>query len=146
MRGWRESLAVYRDRRMLVILGLGFSSGLPLYLVFSTLSLWLKDAGLSVQAIGLFAATRIPYSFKFLWAPVLDRVSIPGLTSALGRRRSWLLVTQLGLAAAIVQLARSDPASTPELTRWLAVAVAALAASQDIVVDAYRIDRLPAEQ
>jgi PAT family beta-lactamase induction signal transducer AmpG len=146
MRRWLESLAVYRDRRMLVLLGLGFSSGLPLYLVFSTLSLWLKDAGLSVQVIGMFAVTRIPYSFKFLWSPLMDRLPIPGLTSALGRRRSWLLVTQLGLAAAIVQLALSDPASTPELTRWLAVAVAALAASQDIVVDAYRIDRLPVEK
>ena len=146
MRRWLESLAVYRDRRMLVILGLGFSSGLPLYLVFSTLSLWLKDAGLSVQVIGMFAVTRIPYSFKFLWSPLMDRVPIPGLTSALGRRRSWLLVTQLGLAAAIVQLALSDPASAPDLTLWLAVAVAALAASQDIVVDAYRIDRLPAEK
>lgn len=145
MRGWLQSLAVYRDRRMLAILGLGFSSGLPLYLVFSTLSLWLKDAGLSVQAIGLFAATRIPYSFKFLWSPLMDRVPIPLLTAALGRRRSWLLVTQLGLAAAVVQLALSDPASTPELTLWLAVAVAALSASQDIVIDAYRIDRLPAE-
>jgi PAT family beta-lactamase induction signal transducer AmpG len=146
MRGWLKSLAVYGDRRMLVLLGLGFSSGLPFYLVFSTLSLWLKDAGLGVQAIGMFAAVRIPYSFKFLWAPLMDRLAIPGLTSRLGRRRSWLLVTQLGLAAAIAQLALSDPASTPELTRWLAVAVAALAASQDIVVDAYRIDRLPAEQ
>jgi MFS transporter, PAT family, beta-lactamase induction signal transducer AmpG len=146
MRRWLESLAVYRDRRMLVILGLGFSSGLPLYLVFSTLSLWLKDAGLGVQVIGLFAVTRIPYSFKFLWSPLMDRLPIPGLTSALGRRRSWLLVTQLGLAAAIVQLALSDPASTPELTRWLAIVVAVMAASQDIVVDAYRIDRLPAEK
>ena len=146
MRRRLASLEVYADRRMLVLLGLGFSSGLPLYLVFSTLSLWLKDAGLGVQAIGLFAAARIPYSFKFLWAPLMDRLSIPGLSSALGRRRSWLLVTQLGLAAAIVQLALSDPASTPQLTLWLAVAVAALAASQDIVVDAYRIDRLPVEK
>jgi PAT family beta-lactamase induction signal transducer AmpG len=145
MRRWLASLAVYRDRRMLVILGLGFSSGLPLLLVFSTLSFWLKDAGLSVQAIGLFAAARIPYSLKFLWSPLMDRLPIPGLTSALGRRRSWMLVTQLGLAAAIVQLALSDPASTPELTRWLAIAVATLAASQDIVIDAYRIDRLPAK-
>jgi PAT family beta-lactamase induction signal transducer AmpG len=146
MRRRLAALEVYADRRMLVLLGLGFSSGLPLYLVFSTLSLWLKDAGLGVQAIGLFAAARIPYSFKFLWAPLMDRLSIPGLSSALGRRRSWLLVTQLGLAAAIVQLALSDPASTPQLTLWLAVAVAALAASQDIVVDAYRIDRLPVEK
>jgi PAT family beta-lactamase induction signal transducer AmpG len=146
MRRWLASLAVYKDRRMLALLGLGFSSGLPFLLVFGTLSLWLKDAGLSVQLIGMFAATRIPYSLKFLWAPVFDRVSIPWLTAALGRRRSWLLVTQLGLAAAIARLGLSDPASTPELTRWLAVLVAVLSASQDIVVDAYRIDRLPVAQ
>lgn len=145
MSRWLRSLAVYRDRRMLVILGLGFSSGLPLLLVYGTLKLWLKDAGLSVEAIALFAAGRIPYSLKFLWSPLMDRVPLPVLTSWLGRRRSWLLVTQLGVAAAIARLALSDPASTPELTRWLALALGVLSASQDIVIDAYRIDRLPVE-
>lgn len=146
MRGLPSLGAVYGDRRLLVILCLGFSSGLPLPLVFSTLTLWLQDAGLSLAAIGLFAVARIPYSFKFLWAPLVDRLPIPGLTRALGRRRSWLLVTQLGLIAAIVQLGFQDPASAPVLTRWLAVLLAVMAASQDIVIDAYRIDRLPVEK
>jgi PAT family beta-lactamase induction signal transducer AmpG len=142
MRRWLESLAVYRDRRMLAILGLGFSSGLPYLLVFRTLSVWLEHAGLSIQAIGLFAAVHLPYSFKFLWAPFVDRLPIPVLTAALGRRRSWLLVTQLGLAAAIVTLGYSDPAATPLHTAVLALVVAAFSSSQDIVIDAYRIDRL----
>lgn len=146
MRRWLSSLAVYADRRMLVLLALGFSSGLPLLLVFSTLTLWLKDAGLAVGTIGLFAATRTPYSIKFLWAPLLDRLPIPGLTRLLGRRRSWMLVTQAGLLVAIVALALSDPATAPLGTAVLAVAVAALSASQDIVIDAYRIDRLSVEE
>jgi PAT family beta-lactamase induction signal transducer AmpG len=146
MRGLASLRAAYGDRRMLVLLGLGFSSGLPLLLVFSTLTMWLKDVGLSLAAIGLFSATRIPYSFKFLWAPLVDRLPIPGLARALGRRRSWLLVTQIGLAVAIVRLGLSDPASAPEVTRWLAVLLAVVSASQDIVIDAYRIDSLPVEK
>lgn len=141
MRGL-SSLAVYADRRMLVLLALGFSSGLPLLLVFSTLTLWLKDAGLAVGTIGLFAATRTPYSIKFLWAPLLDRLPIPGLTRLLGRRRSWMLVTQLGLLVTIAALGLSDPAGAPLVTAGVAVACAALSASQDVVIDAYRIDRL----
>src|SRR5690606_17006238 len=143
---WLSSLRIYTDRRMLVLLALGFSSGLPFLLVFSTLSVWLKDAGLAIQAIGLFSVTRTPYSIKFLWAPLVDRLPIPGLTRALGRRRSWMLVSQLGLAGAIAALGLSDPASAPLRTAVLALAVAVLSASQDIVIDAYRIDRLAVEE
>lgn len=143
---WLSSLRIYTDRRMLVLLALGFSSGLPFLLVFSTLSVWLVDVDLSIQAIGLFSVTRTPYALKFLWAPLVDRLPIPGLTRALGRRRSWMLVTQLGLAGAIAALGLSDPASAPLRTAVLALVVAVLSASQDIVIDAYRIDRLAVDE
>lgn len=146
LRRWRSSLAVYRDRRMLVLLLLGFSSGLPLLLVFGTLSVWLKDIGLSVGAIGLFAAARTPYSVKFLWAPLIDSLPLPVLTRWLGRRRAWMLATQLGLAAALAALALSQPDQEPLLAAILAVLVAVLSASQDIVIDAYRIDRLAVDE
>ena len=89
MKTWLDSAKVYGDRRILVILFLGFSSGLPLLLVFSTLSIWLKVEGVSLTAIGLFSLVRTPYTFKFLWAPVIDRVALPVITQWLGRRRSW---------------------------------------------------------
>ena len=89
MKSWRAALGIYRDRRMLAILCMGFSSGLPLLLVFGTLSYWLREAGVSRTAIGLFVLVGLSYSFKFLWSPVIDRVSIPYLTPRFGRRRSW---------------------------------------------------------
>ncbi len=99
MKGWLESASIYRDRRVLIILFLGFSSGLPLLLVFSTLSVWLKMEGVSLTAIGLFSLVRTPYTFKFLWAPVIDRLSLPVLTGLFGRRRGWALLTQAALMA-----------------------------------------------
>ncbi|MEE8352334.1 MAG: MFS transporter, partial [Rhodospirillales bacterium] len=86
MKSWLQAASVYGDRRIMVILLLGFSSGLPLLLVFSTLSVWLKIEGVSLTAIGLFSLVRTPYTFKFLWAPVIDRISLPWLTEKLGRR------------------------------------------------------------
>src|SRR5581483_171364 len=129
--------------RLLVVLFQGFASGLPLLLTLSTLSIWLTEQGVSLTAIGLFAMVGTPYTLKFLWAPLIDRLAIPGLTSRLGRRRSWLLAIQAGLAAAIAALGASRPAQAPMWTAACALAVAFLSASQDIVVDAYRIELVP---
>ncbi|HEX2485369.1 MAG TPA: MFS transporter [Myxococcota bacterium] len=145
-RGWREAAAVYADRRMLVILAMGFSSGLPLLLTLGTLDYWMREVGVDLQTIGLFALVGLPYSFKFLWAPVLDHAPLPPLTRLLGRRRGWALATQLGLAAAIVALGASDPAHAPLATAAAALAVAFFSASQDVVVDAYRIEILGADE
>ncbi|MEX2009087.1 MAG: MFS transporter, partial [Dongiaceae bacterium] len=112
-RGWRGALRVYRDRRIFVIFLMGFSSGLPLLLTLSTLSYWLAKVGVDKTAIGLFALVGVPYSLKFLWAPVIDQVSLPGLTRLFGRRRGWALATQAGLIVAILAMGTSDPAAAP---------------------------------
>jgi PAT family beta-lactamase induction signal transducer AmpG len=146
-RSWRGAAAVYADRRMLVILAMGFSSGLPLLLTLGTLDYWMREVGVDLKTIGLFALAGLPYSFKFLWAPVMDHAPLPPFTRLLGRRRGWTLATQLGLAAAIVALGASDPAGAPLATAAAAVAVAFFSASQDVVIDAYRIEILgPDEQ
>ena len=126
---------------------MGFSSGLPLALTFGTLSYWLAELGVSLTAIGLFGLVRASYSLKFLWSPLIDRLPIPLLTRRLGRRRSWALTIQFLLGLAILALGMTDPRSDPALTALAAVVVAFLSASQDIVIDAYRIDLLlPEEQ
>ena len=142
MKTWLSSAKIYTDRRILVILFLGFSSGLPLLLVFSTLSIWLKIEGVSLTAIGLFSLVRTPYTLKFLWAPVIDRVSLPVITKWLGRRRGWAIVTQALLMASIFGLASTNPAENPWLTALFALCVAFSSASQDIVIDAYRVEVL----
>lgn len=146
MNSWLRSLRVYRDPRILAIFFMGFSSGLPLLLVFGTLSFWLREAGVSRTDIGLFVLVGISYSFKFIWSPVIDRVPIPLLTPRLGRRRSWALTIQLPLLAAIFALGNTDPATELGRTAALAVIVAFLSASQDIVIDAYRIELLAPEE
>lgn len=138
---WFEAAAVYRDRRMLAILLLGFSSGLPLALSFQTLSVWLTESGVDKTAIGLFALVGLPYTLKFLWAPLMDRLPLP-LFGRLGRRRGWGIATQLALMGAVLGLGATDPAANPWLTAALAMGVAFCSASQDIVVDAYRVDIL----
>ena len=145
--GWFASLAVYREPRLLAVLLMGFSSGLPLALTGATLSLRLADVGVSLTAIGLFTLVRFSYSFKFLWAPLIDRLPLPGITTRLGRRRGWALVIQLALALAILGLGFTDPGVSPWTAAFVAVIVAFLSASQDIVIDAYRIELLlPEEQ
>ena len=144
--GWTDGLAVYLDRRILAILVLGFSSGLPLLLTFSTLSVWLAEQGVSKTEIGLFALVGLPYSYKFLWAPVVDRLPLPWLTRALGRRRGWALATQIALVAAILAKGQGDPGADPWTVALLAVLVAFASASQDIVIDAYRVEILDEEQ
>jgi PAT family beta-lactamase induction signal transducer AmpG len=125
---------------------MGFSSGLPLALTFATLSFRLAEIGVSRTAIGLFALVGVPYSVKFLWSPLIDRLSIPMLTPRLGRRRGWALAIQPPLALAILALGLVDPRSAPGLTALFALAVAFLSASQDIVIDAYRIELLRPEE
>jgi len=141
-----EALRVYRNPRMLAILAMGFASGLPLALTGGTLLLWLTDAHVSLTDVGLFALVGIFYTVKFLWSPVLDRVSIPWLSARLGQRRAWLIAISACLAAAVVALGSTDPAVDPLRTALLAVLVAFLSASLDIVIDAYRIELLRGEE
>lgn len=138
----RSALALYGDRRMLAIFAMGFASGLPLLLTTSTLSYWLSTRGVDKTAIGLFALVGLPYALKFLWAPALDLVPVPWLGARLGRRRAWTLVSQAALVVAILALGGTDPAAAPFLTASLALVVAFCSATQDIAVDAYRIEVL----
>ena len=145
-RRWLESCAVYADRRVLAILFLGFSSGLPLALTFGTLSIWLAEVGVTKTTIGLFALMGTPYTFKFLWAPLVDRMPLPYFTRRLGRRRGWAILTQLALMATIAGLGATNPGTHPGLTAVFAFMVAFCSASQDIVVDAYRVEILEERQ
>lgn len=146
MKSWQEAARVYFDRRIVIIFFLGFSSGLPLLLVFSTMSVWLKVEGVSLTAIGLFSLVRTPYTFKFLWAPLIDRAPLPVLGRVLGRRRGWALVTQAALMAAIFAMSGASPGVNPTATALFALLVAFCSASQDIVIDAYRVESLDADQ
>lgn len=128
--------------KALVVLLLGFSSGLPLALTGSTLSLWMADRGVDLATIGLFSLVGLPYVLKFAWAPLVDAVRIPGLTKWLGRRRAWLLATQLVLIVAILALGSVDPTKTPYLLALAALCVAIVSATQDIAIDAFRVESL----
>src|SRR6185503_3719274 len=147
--GWGERLArafaVFLDPRVLIILLLGFSSGLPLALSASTLLLWMKDVGVDLGTIGLFALVGVPYTIKFLWAPIVDAFQVPVLSRLLGHRRGWLLFSQVLLIAAILLLAVQDPVKAPWMVALAAVIVATASATQDIVIDAFRVEYLPVE-
>jgi PAT family beta-lactamase induction signal transducer AmpG len=136
---WRSILA---SRRMAVTAALGFASGLPLMLTGQVLTLWLVDSKIDIKTVALFASVGLPYTFKFAWAPLLDRYAPPFL----GRRRGWMLITQIGLALAVAAMAIADPAADTVLVAQLAVAVAALSATQDVAIDAWRADLLTAEE
>lgn len=125
-------------KRIGIQLPLGFSSGLPLWLTGATLTAWLQDAKVDMVAIGAFSLVALPYNFKFLWAPILDRFPIP----LLGRRRGWILLMQVALACALFAMGMIDAGAQPGAIAIIAVAVACLSASQDIVIDAYRTDLL----
>jgi PAT family beta-lactamase induction signal transducer AmpG len=140
---WRDSLAVYLQPRVLIVMLLGFSSGLPLALSGSTLQVWMKEAGVDLGTIGLLALVGTPYTLKFLWAPLVDAIHVPLFTRWLGRRRGWLVFAQLLLIATILLLAVSDPARTPAYAAFAALLVAAASSTQDIVVDAFRVESLP---
>src|SRR5690606_35746346 len=141
-REWLRAVGVYARPRVIAIGFLGFASGLPLLLTLSTLSIWLAEEGVTKTAIGLFALVGIPYSLKFLWAPLIDRLPVPLLTRALGRRRGWMILTQVLLMAALLGLGATSPAEMPEVTAICALAVAFCSASQDIVIDAHRVEIL----
>src|SRR5262245_37434701 len=138
-----DALAVYLKPRVLIVLFLGFSAGLPLALSGSTLAAWMREAGVDLGTIGLFALVGTPYTIKFAWAPIVDALDVPVLSTLLGRRRGWLVLSQLLLIAAIVLLAVSDHALSPWLVALAALLVAAASATQDIVIDAFRIESLP---
>jgi PAT family beta-lactamase induction signal transducer AmpG len=142
-----DALTVYLRPRVLIVTLLGFSSGLPLALSGSTLLVWMREAGVNLGTIGLFALASTPYTLKFLWAPVVDALDAPILSRLLGRRRGWLVLAQLLLIAATVFLAFTDPARAPWLVAVGALLVAAASATQDIVIDAFRVETLrPSEQ
>lgn len=145
MNPWLAALAVYADRRILAVLFLGFSSGLPLALTGQTLMAWLTEAKVDLATIGLFALVGTPYSLKFLWAPLIDRLTLPGM-NRLGRRRGWGLLTQLVLAALLLGMGGVDPTHAPWLFALLAFCVAFASASQDIVIDAFRVEILDQDQ
>jgi PAT family beta-lactamase induction signal transducer AmpG len=146
MVSWLDSLRLYREPRVLVMLFLGFSAGLPLPLTGFTLRQWMSESGIALTAIGLSALIGLSYSFKFAWSPFMDRLELPWFTKRLGRRRGWLLPIQLLLALSIAGMALTDPRLSPMLTVLAAVTVAFLSASQDIVIDAYRIESLLVEE
>lgn len=135
-------LQVFRSPRLAVILALGFSSGLPLALTGGTLQAWMTVEGVDLSTIGIFTLVGLPYVWKFLWAPAMDRFVPPFL----GRRRGWLVLTQLALAAGIAAMAFLSPRSDLAAIAWLALFVAFASASQDIVVDAYRTDVVSREE
>jgi MFS transporter, PAT family, beta-lactamase induction signal transducer AmpG len=139
---YADALAVYFKPRVLIVLFLGFSAGLPLALSGSTLLVWMREAGVDLGTIGLFALVGTPYTLKFLWAPVVDAIDIPVLSRLLGRRRGWLIFSQLLLIATVVFLAFTNPAAAPALVALGAVLVAAASATQDIVIDAFRVESL----
>jgi PAT family beta-lactamase induction signal transducer AmpG len=135
-------LRVTFSRRMLVAFVMGFACGLPLLLTISVLQAWMKDEGVDLTVIGMMALVGLPYTLKFLWAPFLDRFSLPFL----GRRRGWMLVAQIALVVSIVSLGQSDPVQNPWLLAFAAFLVTFFSASQDIVIDAYRREDLADEE
>lgn len=140
VRSWQEALHGYLRRPVITMVFLGFSAGLPFMLVFATLTVWLREAGVSHTEIGFFSWIGVTYSIKVLWAPVIDRLPVPGLTWALGKRRSWMLVGQLGIAAGLVSIGCLDPAMDLGLLTVFGLVVAFCSATQDIAVDAFRIE------
>jgi PAT family beta-lactamase induction signal transducer AmpG len=137
-----DSFSIYFKKRLIVILLLGFSSGLPLLLTLSTLSFWFAKSGIDKKTIGLFALVGLPYVWKFMWAPFLDRFQAPFLGKLLGRRRGWLFLVQIFLAISIIMMGHSQPQENLFLTAVLALCVSFFSATQDILIDAYRIESL----
>jgi PAT family beta-lactamase induction signal transducer AmpG len=139
---WRDVLTVYLQRRVLVVLMLGFSAGLPFSLTGQTLQAWMTESGVDIKTIGLFAFVGTPYWTKVFWSPAVDALDIPFLTKWLGRRRAWLVLTQLMLGVAIVLLASCNPKTAAFGVAIAALLVATASATQDIVIDAFRVESL----
>src|SRR3954468_7628959 len=140
---WHDTLAVYLRPRVLIVMFLGFSSGLPLALSGSTLQVWAAESGVNLRTIGLFTIVGTPYTIKFLWAPLVDALDVPVLSRLLGRRRGWLVFSQILLMVAIALLALCDPKLGPSLLLVAALTAATASATQDIVIDAFRVESLP---
>ena len=141
--GWKSAFTAFLDRRALIMLFLGFSAGIPILLIFSSLSLWLGEAGIDKSAVTFFSWAALGYSFKFVWAPLVDELPVPVLTKLLGHRRAWLLIAQLLIICAISIMAFSDPSLGQSYLYQMAAGAVLLgfsAATQDIVIDAYRIE------
>ena len=143
---WRDTFKVYLEAPTLRMLLLGFSAGLPLLLVLGTLSFWLREAGIDRTTIGYLSWVGLAYGFKWVWAPLVDRMPIPLLTRWLGRRRSWLLLAQLAVMAGLVAMSFNDPRVALQPVIWGALAVAFGSATQDIALDAYRIESANTER
>jgi PAT family beta-lactamase induction signal transducer AmpG len=142
-RSWRETLMTWTHPRVITMLFLGFSAGIPILLIFSTLSVWLREAGVGRSAVTFFSWAALGYSFKFVWAPLIDKLPLPFLTRILGRRRAWMLVSQIFVITAIVSMAGIDPRGGETALTMMAIAAVLLgfsSATQDIVIDAYRIE------
>jgi MFS transporter, PAT family, beta-lactamase induction signal transducer AmpG len=139
-RDTRSALLVFVERQTLAMMALGFAAGLPNLLIFDTLSAWLRDSGLSLQVIGYFSLATLAYSFKFLWAPLVDRTQIPGLTHLFGHRRSWMLACQALIIIGLWLVASTNPSTNLGLMALFAVFVGFSSATQDIVIDAWRIE------
>ncbi len=140
---WKDSIKAFSHPRVITMFFLGLSAGIPILLIFSSLSLWLREAGVSRAAVTYFSWAALGYSFKFVWAPLIDKLPVPLLTRWLGRRRAWMLVAQFSIIAAIVWMAMIDPASNENSLTLMAFAAVLLgfsSATQDIVIDAYRIE------
>lgn len=140
---WLESIKVFADKRALTMLFLGFSAGLPILMIFSSLGLWLREAGVDRSAVTYFSWAALGYSFKFVWAPLVDRLPLPVLAKAFGRRRSWMLLSQGAIIGAICLMAFVDPAGGDNMLSLMAIGAVLLgfsSATQDIVIDAFRIE------
>ncbi len=157
-KSWIEAMKAYLDHRALFLLFLGFAAGLPILLVYSNIGIWLREAGLKLSIVTMFSWAALGYSFKFIWAPLIDALPVPILSKWLGRRRSWMLVAQLGVIGAILTIANMNPVSKTvfmnlfgyEITPLVVMALGAVllgfsSATQDVVIDAYRIDVAPSE-
>ena len=145
---WGQTLKLFSHRRVVTMLFLGFSAGIPILLIFSSLGLWLREAGTERAAVTYFSWAALGYSFKFVWAPLVDQLPLPGLTRWLGRRRAWILVAQGAIIFSILAMASIDPAASDSSLVWMGLAAVALgfsSATQDIVIDAYRIESASAE-
>ena len=144
-KSWQQAMMAYLDCRALIMLFLGFSAGMPILLIFSSLSLWLREAGVDRSVVTMFSWAALGYSFKFIWAPLIDAVPLPVLTAKMGRRRAWILMSQIGVVLAIVLMASINPAeqSLLPMMAMAAVLLGFSSATQDIVIDAYRIESAP---
>jgi PAT family beta-lactamase induction signal transducer AmpG len=144
-KSWRSAFSIYVQPRVRGMIFLGFSAGLPFLLVFSTLSAWLRDEGVERSVIGFFSWVGVTYSIKVFWAPVIDRLPLPFLTGLLGKRRSWMLLAQLGIVAGLIGMGSSDSHTQLQQIALFAVWVAFCSATQDVVIDAYRIESVDPE-